>query len=65
MSDQDRQDDIRALRELLDLMENFTDNDQRARYLLSSNWMRERGAAAAARAQAELERRYAPNDRDA
>lgn len=43
------QSDVDALRGLLDLMADFTDNDQRARYLLSSNWMRDRGAAAAAR----------------
>jgi hypothetical protein len=43
------QDDVDALRGLLDLMANFRDNDQRARYLLSSNWMCDRGAAAAAR----------------
>jgi len=41
------QDDVDALRELLDLMVNFPSNDQRARYLLSSNWMRDyKGAAA-------------------
>jgi hypothetical protein len=34
------QADVDALRELLDLMENFPDNDQRARYLLTCNWMR-------------------------
>lgn len=34
--------DVAALRELLDLLENFSDNDQRARYLLSSNWMRDK-----------------------
>lgn len=43
------QSDVDALRVLLDLMADFPDNDQRARYLLSSNWMRDRGAAAAAR----------------
>lgn len=53
----DRQADIAQLRELLDLMTDFPSNDQRARYLLSSNWMRQRGAAAAARAQAELDGR--------
>lgn len=40
--------DVVAVRDLLDLMDGFTDNDQRARFLLSSNWMRDRGAAAAA-----------------
>ena len=43
------QSDVDALRDLLDLMSDFSDNDQRARYLLSCNWMRDRGAAAAAR----------------
>lgn len=40
--------DVDALRDLLELTEGFADNDQRARYLLSSNWLRDRGAAAAA-----------------
>jgi hypothetical protein len=44
-----QQSDVDTLRELLDLMAEFRDNDQRARYLLSSNWLRDRGAAAAAR----------------
>jgi len=35
------QEDVDALRELLDLMVNFPSNDQRARYLLSSNWLRD------------------------
>lgn len=38
------QADVDALRELLDLMENFSDNDQRARYLLTCDWMRTRVA---------------------
>lgn len=33
-------------------MVDFPDNDQRARYLLSSNWLRDRGNDAAARLQA-------------
>lgn len=41
------QADVDALRGLLDLMADFPDNDQRARFLLTSNWMRQRGAAAA------------------
>jgi hypothetical protein len=45
------QSDVDALRELLDLMVNFPDNDQRARYLLSCNWMRDRDAAIAAKAK--------------
>lgn len=43
------EDDVDAVRGLLDLMEHFADNDQRARYLLSSNWLRDCVAAAAAR----------------
>ncbi|WP_181641448.1 hypothetical protein, partial [Nocardioides massiliensis] len=46
------QSDVDAVRELLDLMETFSDNDQRARYLLTSNWLRDRGAIAGARLQA-------------
>lgn len=34
------QNDVDQLRGLLDLMASFPNNDQRARYLLSSNWMR-------------------------
>jgi hypothetical protein len=45
--------DVDALRELLDLLDGFRDNDQRARYLLSCNWMRDRGAVAAARLGAD------------
>lgn len=41
------QTDVDALTGLLDLMANFSTNEQRARYLLSSNWLRDRGAAAA------------------
>lgn len=51
------QADVDALRELLDLLEGFRDNDQRARYLLSCNWMRDRGAVAAARLGADAEER--------
>lgn len=40
------QEDVDAVRELLDAMANFSGNDQRARYLLSSNWMRDRMATA-------------------
>lgn len=36
------QADVDALRGLLDLMANFSSNDQRARYLLTCNWMRDR-----------------------
>lgn len=42
-----KQEHVDGLRYLLDLMSNFSSNDQRARYLLSSNWMRENGAEAA------------------
>lgn len=41
--------DVEALTELLDLMATFDSNEQRARYLLSSSWMRDRGAVVAAR----------------
>ena len=34
------QADVDELRDLLDLMANFPNNDQRARFLLSSNWLR-------------------------
>lgn len=34
--------DVDTLRGLLDLMADFPNNDQRARYLLTSNWMRDR-----------------------
>lgn len=43
------QSDVDAVRELLDLMADFSSNDQRARYLLTCNWMLERGHAAAER----------------
>lgn len=39
------QGDVDTLRGLLDLMADFPDNDQRARYLLTSNWMRDKLAA--------------------
>ncbi|WHU45167.1 hypothetical protein QNM97_14010 [Gordonia sp. L191] len=42
-----KQEHVDGLRYLLDLISNFSSNDQRARYLLSSNWMRENGAEAA------------------
>jgi cytochrome c-type biogenesis protein CcmH/NrfG len=38
------QADVDALRDLLDMMVNFRDNDQRARYLLGCNWMVARDA---------------------
>lgn len=39
--------DVAALTELLDLFDGFSSNEQRARYLLTCNGMRDRGAAAA------------------
>lgn len=36
--------DVDALRDLLDLTAGFRDNDQRARYLLSCDWMQDRAA---------------------
>lgn len=48
------QQHVDGLRALLDLMANFSDNDQRARYLLSSNWMRDNGQAAVERIRAAL-----------
>lgn len=45
------QADVDALRDLFDLMADFPDNDQRARYLLSSNWMRDRGDIASRHAR--------------
>jgi len=39
--------DVAALTYLLDLMANFPSNEQRARYLLSCNWMRDHDAAIA------------------
>lgn len=42
-------DDVTALTELLELLDGYATTEQRARYLLSSNWLRDRGAAAAAR----------------
>lgn len=46
--------DVRKLTELLDLLEGFIGNEQRARYLLSCNWMRDRDALVTARAYAEM-----------
>jgi hypothetical protein len=48
--------DIDALTALLDLMTDFPSNEQRARFLLCCNWMRERGAAAAEHNAHELAR---------
>lgn len=41
-----RQADVDGLRELLDLTEGFSSNDQRARYVLTSNWFRDHGTDA-------------------
>lgn len=38
-------DDVTALTALLDLMADFPSNEQRARFLLSCNWMRDRDTA--------------------
>ena len=50
------QADVDALRELLDLLATHQDNDQRARFLLSSNWLRENGARLAQENAAALVR---------
>jgi len=44
--------DVLDLMDLLDRMRNFPSNEQRARALLTSNWMREREAAAERRGAA-------------
>lgn len=49
-----RQDHVDELRALLDLMESFSSNDQRARYLLGSNFLRDHGAEIAERITASL-----------
>jgi hypothetical protein len=46
------QADVDGLRELLDLVDGFNSNDQKARYILTSNWFRDHGAAAGLRAYA-------------
>ena len=43
-----RQEHVDGLRELLELTEGFSSADQRARYILTSNWFRDHGPAAAA-----------------
>lgn len=50
------QSDVDQLRTLLDLMANFPDNDQRARYLLSSNWMQGKQEQALAELQRERDK---------
>ena len=45
------QADVDALRQLLDLAESFSSNDQRARYILTSDWFRDHGASAGMRAK--------------
>ncbi len=40
MTSAPEQADVDGLRHVLDLMAGFRDNDQRARYLLSCDWMR-------------------------
>ncbi|MCX2753121.1 hypothetical protein [Gordonia sp. 4N] len=46
-----QQEWVDELRDLLDLMQNFSDNDQRARFLLSSNFLRDNGSAIAERSR--------------
>jgi len=48
--------DVAELTRLLDLLAEFPSNEQRARFLLTCNWMVERGAQAAANAQDGLAR---------
>jgi hypothetical protein len=48
--------DVDTLGGLLDLTANFSDNDQRARYLLTSNWMHDKFAGVDLRAQERLGR---------
>ena len=45
------QSDIDNLVLVLDATKNFESNDQRARYILTSNWMRDRGRDAQKRAE--------------
>lgn len=45
--------DVQQLTALLDLISDFPSNEQRARYLLTCNWMRDRGALAAAHARVQ------------
>jgi len=47
---------VRQLRDLLDLLEDFPSNDQRARYLLTCNFMVDQGHAAAENARQGLAR---------
>ena len=42
--------DVCALTELLDLLEGFSSNEQKARYLLTCNWFTREGVAVATRA---------------
>jgi cytochrome c-type biogenesis protein CcmH/NrfG len=48
--------DVAELAALLELMEGFSSNEQRARYLLGTNWFRDRAADAAARIDPEVDR---------
>jgi hypothetical protein len=56
--------DVEQVTALLALMRDFPSDEQRARYLLTSNWLRERGAAAAALSAAQLEALRRPIVRD-
>lgn len=51
---------VAALRELLDLLEGFADNDQRARYVLNSDWGRANVRRVPVGAEREPEPRPAP-----
>lgn len=48
--------DVAELTALLDLMDGFSSNEQRARYLLGTTWLQNRGAAAAGRIGPEVDR---------
>jgi hypothetical protein len=57
-------EDVAAVRGLLDLMADFSSNDQRARFLLSSNWLRDRGAIAAERVRQAEQQAILPTGSD-
>jgi hypothetical protein len=56
--------DVEQVTALLGLMRDFPSDEQRARFLLTSNWLRERGAAAAALNAAQLDALRRPAVRD-
>jgi len=51
-----RPEDVAALSALLDAMASFSSNDQRARYILASDWMRDHGEAASRHARIVITR---------